>query len=111
MRCISCETEINPKWEHAIDINVCPFCGKHIMEEHLKNCIASLAVAMEEMLKYPKQLEDWLLSNHEYIKTSSPNLSDYLSKEDVKKVYGLVEKTIRPADPSPEEPKVSIQKL
>jgi hypothetical protein len=111
MKCITCETEINPKWKHAIDINVCPFCGKHIMEEHLKNCIASLATAMEEMLKYPEQLEDWLLSNHNYIKTDSHNLLNYISKEDVKKVYSLVDKATRPADPSPEEPKVTIQKL
>jgi hypothetical protein len=49
MKCVTCQTEINPKWKHAIDINVCPFCGKNIMEEHLKNCLVSLAAAMEEM--------------------------------------------------------------
>lgn len=86
MKCISCETEINPKWKHAIDINVCPFCGKHIMEEHLKNCIASLTVAMDDMLKYQDQLDDWLLSNHNYIKTNSPNLKLYLPKEVFKEI-------------------------
>lgn len=86
MKCISCETEINPKWKHAIDINVCPFCGKHIMEEHLKNCLAGLSAAMEDMLKYPEQLDDWLLSNHNYIKTDSPNLKFYLPKEAIKEL-------------------------
>lgn len=86
MKCISCETEINPKWKHAIDINVCPFCGKHIMEEHLKNCIAGLAAAMEDMQKYQEQLDDWLLSNHSYIKTDSPNLKFYLPKEAIKEL-------------------------
>ena len=86
MKCISCETEINPKWKHAIDINVCPFCGKHIMEEHLKNCIAGLAAAMEDMQKYPEQLDDWLLSNHAYIKTDSPNLKFYLPKDAIKEL-------------------------
>lgn len=81
MKCISCETEINPKWKHAIDINVCPFCGEHIMEEHLKNCLTGLAAAMEEMLKYPDQLNDWLLSNHNFIKTDSPKLPEFLPKE------------------------------
>lgn len=81
MKCVSCETEINPKWKHAIDINVCPFCGKHIMEEHLKNCVTALAAAMEAMAKYPEQLDDWMLSNHNYIKTDSPNLKAYLPKE------------------------------
>jgi hypothetical protein len=81
MKCVSCEIEINPKWKYAIDMNVCPFCGKHIMEEHLKNCLTTLAAAMEAMLKYPEQLDDWLLSNHNYIKTDSPDLKQYLPKE------------------------------
>lgn len=86
MKCVSCETEINPKWKHAIDINVCPFCGKHIMEEHLKNCVTSLAAAMDAMAKYPEQLDDWLLSNHNYIKTDSPDLKSYLPKEAFKEI-------------------------
>ena len=86
MKCVSCETEINPKWKHAIDINVCPFCGKHIMEEHLKNCIAALSTAMDAMLKYPEQLDDWMLSNHNYIKTDSPGLKAFLPKEAIKEM-------------------------
>lgn len=107
MKCISCETEINPKWAHAIEINVCPFCGKHIMEEHLKNCIASLATAMNEMMKYPEQLDDWLLSNHSYIKTSSPNLVNFLPEEVLQQLFKKPEKK----SPSPEEPKTSVQKI
>lgn len=86
MKCISCETEINPKWKHAIDINVCPFCGLHIMEEHLKNCLANLATAMADMQKYPDQLADWLLSNYNYIKTDSPNLISFVPKESLKEI-------------------------
>jgi hypothetical protein len=86
MKCVSCETEINPKWKHAIDINVCPFCGKHIMEEHLKNCLAGLAAAMEDMQKYPEQLKDWMLSNHSFIKTDSPDLPFYVPKETIKEM-------------------------
>ena len=86
MKCVSCETEINPKWKHAIDINVCPFCGQHIMEEHLKNCVADLAKAMDAMQKYPEQLDDWMLSNHSYIKTDSPSLKNYLPKETIKEL-------------------------
>jgi hypothetical protein len=81
MKCISCDTDISPKWRHAIDANVCPFCGQHIVEEHLKNCLVSLAKAMEEMQKYPEQLNDWLLSNHGYIKTDNPDLKTYLTPE------------------------------
>lgn len=86
MKCISCETEINPKWKHAIDINVCPFCGQHIMEEHLKNLLTTLGETMEKLKAYPDQVNDWLLSNHNYIKTDSPNLKLYLPKEAFKEL-------------------------
>ena len=105
MKCISCETEINPKWKHAIDINVCPFCGKHIMEEHLKNCLAGLAAAMEDMLKYPEQLDDWLLSNHSYIKTDSPSLKNFLPKE----IFKEMKKEIETQEAN--EPKISTIKI
>lgn len=85
MKCITCETEINPKWKHAIDINVCPFCGQHIMEEHLKNCLTSLAEAMDDMQKYPEQLNDWMRSNN-YVRTDSPDLIQYLPKEALKEL-------------------------
>jgi hypothetical protein len=91
MKCVSCETEINPKWTHAIEINVCPFCGKQIMEEHLKNCLANLAVAMGDMQKYQEQLDDWLLSNHNYIKTDSPDLKAYLPKEAIKEMRKVLD--------------------
>ncbi len=73
MKCVSCEVEINPKWRHAIDINVCPFCGKGIMEEHLKNLLTSLREVMEKLIDYPDQINDWMLSNFNFIKTDSPN--------------------------------------
>lgn len=86
MKCISCEIEINPKWKHAIDINVCPFCGKHIMEEHLKNLLTDLASTMDQMIQYQDQLNDWMLSNHNYVKTDSPNLHLYMPKDMVKEL-------------------------
>lgn len=87
MKCISCEVEINPKWKHAIDINVCPFCGQGIMEEHLKNLLTSLRETMDKLVDYPDQVNDWMLSNYDYIKTDSPKLMDYLPKEAVKDLY------------------------
>lgn len=73
--------EINPKWTHAIDINVCPFCGQGIMEEHLKNLFSSLRQTMDALQEYPDQVNDWMLSNHNFIKTDSPNLKQYMPKE------------------------------
>ncbi len=86
MKCISCEVEINPQWTHAIDNNICPFCGKHIMEEHLKNLFASLRETMEALQKYPEQLNDWLLSNHSYIKTDSPDIGKFMPAEMLKEL-------------------------
>lgn len=86
MKCMSCEMEINPKWSHAIDINVCPFCGQGIMEEHLKNLFSSLRQTMESLKDYPDQLNDWMLSNHNYIKTDSPNLKLYTPKAYVQEI-------------------------
>jgi hypothetical protein len=86
MKCISCEIEINPQWTHAIDINVCPFCGKHIMEEHLKNLFATLRETMDSLKEYPEQVNDWMLSNHNYIKTDSPNIGQYMPKEMLKEL-------------------------
>lgn len=84
MKCISCEIEINPQWAHAIDINVCPFCGKHIMEEHLKNLFSTLRETMVKLSDYPSQLDDWMLSNYQYIKTDSPNIGKFMPAEMVK---------------------------
>lgn len=86
MKCISCEVEINPQWQHAIDMNVCPFCGKHIMEEHLKNLFTSLRETMASLQKYPDQLNDWLLSNHSYIKTDSPDIGKYMPEDMLKEL-------------------------
>lgn len=86
MKCISCEIEINPQWTHAVEINVCPFCGKEIMAEHLKNLFASLRETMDALQTYPDQLNDWLLSNHNYIKTDSNQIGLYMPKEMLKEL-------------------------
>lgn len=89
MKCISCEIEINPQWAHAIDINVCPFCGKHIMEEHLKNLFTTLRETMENLATYPDQLNDWMLSNHNYIKTDSSDIGKYMPADILKDLKKL----------------------
>ena len=81
MECISCKIEINPQWAHAIEINICPFCGKCIMDEHLKNLFGTLRETMSQLQVYPDQLSDWMLSNHNYIKTDSEKIINYVSKE------------------------------
>jgi hypothetical protein len=87
MKCENCQTDINPKWSHALTSNLCPMCGGQIMAEHLKDCLANLTVAMRDMnAQYPEQLNDWLLSNYNFIKTDSLNLKDYLPQETIKEL-------------------------
>jgi hypothetical protein len=89
MECISCKIEINPQWAHAIEINICPFCGKSILDEHLKNLFSTLRETMMALQVYPDQLNDWMLSNYNYIKTDSEKIINYVSKEilsDLKKI-------------------------
>jgi hypothetical protein len=101
MKCMSCDMEINPKWSHAIDINVCPFCGQGIMEEHLKNLFSSLRQTMESLKDYPDQLNDWMLSNHNYIKTDSSNIKLYMPK-------GYIEEIKNQKDDEFEEQKIVV---
>jgi hypothetical protein len=85
MKCDSCEIEINPQWTHAIEINVCPYCGKSIMAEHLKNLLSTLRETMNQLQPYSDQLNDWMLANHQYIKTTA-DLTPYLPKDYLKNI-------------------------
>jgi hypothetical protein len=78
--------EINPQWKHAIEMNNCPFCGQSIMEEQLKILFNNLRETMDALKDYPAQLNDWMLSNHNYIKTDSEKLANFVSKDLVKTV-------------------------
>lgn len=90
MKCVSCESEINPQWSHAIEANMCPFCGKPILEEHLKNLFGLLLNTMQQLAEgYQTQLDDWMLSNFGYIKTDSDKILSYVPKDvlaDLKRV-------------------------
>ena len=78
MKCISCEVEIDPKWKHALDSNVCPFCGESIMPNDLKEHISNLSIILGSFKEsYPNQLDDWLLSNHNYVKTDGEKIKQF----------------------------------
>jgi len=71
MKCLSCEAEIIPKWKHAIDQNVCPFCGDTIMQVDCKQLLTTLTSTIEVLSKeYPDYLEDWLSSNFNFVPAS-----------------------------------------
>jgi len=81
MKCMSCDSEINPKWKHAIDSNMCPFCGQNVVDDKLRELFVDLRVLMDELEEYRDQLEDWLLSNYNFIRTTSTSLVNYIPKE------------------------------
>ena len=113
MKCKSCETEINPKWKHAIDTNKCPFCGAEIMDEELKNLFLTLSATIDQLSKYPDQLNDWMLLNHSYIKTDSPNLVSFLPKNIIDDLNNELEKTstIKVKVSDGEEEEVEVKKI
>lgn len=100
MKCISCESEINPKWKHAVDSNICPFCGDSIMDENLRDLFSSLNNCMQNLQNYQEQLDDWMLSNFNYIKTNSPNLIKFVPKEELREASRS-----KKQDPEPQESK------
>lgn len=82
MNCLSCQSNIDPKWKHAIDKNVCPFCGESIMPEDLKEHISNLSKILNSFKdSYPDQLDDWLLSNHNYVRTDGEKIKDFFPKQ------------------------------
>ena len=84
MKCISCESEINTKWKHAIDANMCPFCGQNIMEGELKDLLSSLSDIIIKLQPYQQQLDDWLHSNFSYIKEE--NIKNYNFENNIKEI-------------------------
>lgn len=85
MQCMSCNSEINPKCKHAIQSNMCPFCGESIMHEDLKNGFSILQELMLKLEPYNQQLEDWMLSNFNFIRTTSPLIVNYVPVDFLKK--------------------------
>jgi DNA-directed RNA polymerase subunit RPC12/RpoP len=113
MQCMSCQSEIDPRWKHALEINVCPNCGSNIMAEHLKKLLSTLSATMQELQQYSDQLNDWMLCNYGFIRTDSPDLTIYLPKElveqDVKQPQMQMLKVKQP-DGSIKEEEVFIEK-
>lgn len=83
MECMSCSSEINPRWSHAIDTNVCPFCGKDIMDMDLKEILKGIgkSISYIDSLGHTKHLDDWMLANFNYIRTNSEDLIKYVDPE------------------------------
>jgi len=86
MKCKSCKENINPQWKNATETNVCPFCGGSIMDSDLKDLLTTMRALLDNIGEYESEVNDWLLSNYKLIKTDSPDLVNYLSEDDSKKL-------------------------
>lgn len=84
MKCNSCSEPIDPKWSHAINNNLCPWCGSSIMDQNLQYLLVSLKETMDNLKEYPDHLNDWLFSNYKLISIDSPDIANYVPKEMLK---------------------------
>jgi hypothetical protein len=102
MECLSCKVEIDPKWKHALENNVCPFCGDNVMPEDLKNYIISLRSTLDIFKeKYSNQLDDLLFSNYKYVRTDSPRMKQFIPEPKV--IYNSIPDQTREDDSDSDE--------
>jgi len=81
LKCKSCSAEINPKFKHAIDKNVCPFCGDQIFDEELKELLSALNVIVTDLSNnYKDDLDEWLYSNLNMVEVNSERFNSMLPK-------------------------------
>lgn len=72
MKCASCNFDIDPKWKHAIDANVCPFCGQEIVPEDLRTVLTTFSNLLDQYFeKYESEILDWFHSNLELVRADS----------------------------------------
>ena len=64
MKCKSCFNDVPPKFAHAISVNVCPLCGKEIMDQQLQSILNDLKNVMDKTKEYSDEVGDWLFSNY-----------------------------------------------
>lgn len=64
MECLSCKFNVDLKWKYAIDNNICPNCGKSIMEQELKNNLSLLREVMDNLKNELPSLESWLYDSY-----------------------------------------------
>lgn len=62
MKCNACGIEIPPVWVNALKTNICPSCGKNIMDSELQELIDGLSQAIEKMPNNVHGIACWLVS-------------------------------------------------
>lgn len=64
MQCKSCNESVPERFAHAISINVCPLCGKEILDTYVKNILNELKTVLDKAKEHFAEVEDWLLANY-----------------------------------------------
>lgn len=71
MNCMSCGAPIRPEFKASIRTNICPACGKELMNEATLDLLADIKEALEKMPNDPEGIAGWLLANYEMRKVGS----------------------------------------
>lgn len=83
MKCQSCTKPINPEWQHCINNNICPFCGKLLMAVEIKENLTALAKIMDALKEHESYLEDYLFA-HGWIKQDSDRVQELVKNTPIK---------------------------
>lgn len=77
MKCNNCKENIPTRFAHAHKTNICPYCGKEIMDVELQAILNALAKALDDSAPYADQVEDWMQTNYLFkkIKTQPNDIS------------------------------------
>jgi hypothetical protein len=74
MKCRSCQTEVSPKFNHAISVNICPACGGEIIPIQLQTILNELKMVMDSVGEFKIEVEDWLSSNFDLKKVAADEI-------------------------------------
>jgi hypothetical protein len=78
MKCKSCQENVPSRFAHAHKTNICPYCGKEIMDMELQTILNALAKALDDSAPYADQIEDWMQTNYSFKKMKTqPNDVSY----------------------------------
>ena len=80
MKCKSCQEEVSQKFNHAISVNICPYCGQEIVPLELQAALADLKEVMKATEQFKEEIFDWLHFNYQLISKESEEYKTLQSK-------------------------------
>jgi hypothetical protein len=95
MRCMNCGANIPPEWINAIQSNLCPGCGKEIMNSQTQDLLKELTDAMQKMPNDPAGVAGWLLSNYRFQKVGEAQPVEKFHRQGGSGVVSLNEPSLK----------------